>query len=469
MSRRSAYDERRSTHRSSSRRRSGASSSGRQRGNSVAYSTASSATTAAALPSPPQKIYAKTQVPSSSVRHGSVASSTGSGTYGPTRRWSNSPQRQTLGEQGTVENTQYVRVPEGCALSIEKGDIRRVLSAVYRVEGGVEQGVEKDVTDIIARRVEQQQGGLNIEVNKDTMRIRNDPYPGLGKVLVVTYVPTRGGVAVELARGVPSAGGGARDPQTQFLRVVEQSRLVLPRGTMTELLSAHYRVEGGGRVGLEKDVTDIVKSHVRGGGLDLPVTHATMQIRVDPCPEKEKVLVLAYRGRPEPVEQILQVKEGAWLEVPEDTIGKVLEADLRLPYHEESNHGYSVEMRQQVAGMVKGGGITGRYVTKESLGMAKKREEQKKNKKKHNNKSTQKQGSTTTPSRECARCCTSATCPCAAETLRTTAAAAPPTASTPCSATRRWCSHPASKATAGSPAPLPARRAPATSTPRVGC
>eukprot|EP01061_Rhynchopus_euleeides_P041707 TRINITY_DN72941_c0_g1_i1.p1 TRINITY_DN72941_c0_g1~~TRINITY_DN72941_c0_g1_i1.p1 ORF type:complete len:524 (+),score=166.35 TRINITY_DN72941_c0_g1_i1:294-1865(+) len=263
-----------------------------------------------------------------------------------------------------VEKTEYLRVPEGTAVKIGRGEIKKVLSALYRVEGGLDAGVEKDVTDMVRRRVEKANGGLVMSVNNETMGIRQDPYKGRKKVLIITYVPMKGGVAVQLAQPV-----GERDRSAQFVRVPEHSHITIPKGTIVELLTADFRVEGSGKIGMQKDVFGIVKSHIKQGGLDLVVSPQTMQLRNDPFPEKEKVLVISYTPLPEPAERVVEIREGGWLEVPEGTIARLIEADFRLPFHEEVGHGYAVDVEKPIRSMVENGGISGRYVTQGMLGI----------------------------------------------------------------------------------------------------
>ena len=277
---------------------------------------------------------------------------------------SNKSQRTQPNLPTTIEKTQFFRIPQGTSIKVEKGEILRVLNAVYRVEGGLGDGVERDVTDLIANLVEKADGGLIVTADNKGMGITKDPYPDRKKVLVITYVPRKGGVAVQLASPV-----GERDKNAQFVRIPEHSRITIPAGTIQQLLTADYRVEGSGKIGLQKDVFGIVKRGIRAGGLDMWVNYETMELRNDPYPEKEKVLVISYTPLPEPTEQLLEIREGGWLEIPEGTIARLMEADLRLPFHEEAGHGYSVDLYNRVLAMIEDGGISGRYITKKLLGM----------------------------------------------------------------------------------------------------
>eukprot|EP01064_Diplonema_japonicum_P030287 TRINITY_DN5117_c4_g1_i1.p1 TRINITY_DN5117_c4_g1~~TRINITY_DN5117_c4_g1_i1.p1 ORF type:complete len:528 (+),score=123.16 TRINITY_DN5117_c4_g1_i1:72-1586(+) len=278
------------------------------------------------------------------------------------KRRRSSRSRSRSRSKNKVANTQYLRIPDGSSTTIEDGTIREVMKAVYRVESTAGKGIEKDVTSLVRSKVSR--GGLKISVNSDEMGIKHDPYKHEPKVLVITYTPVKGGVSTQLAKPV-----GDRSSGTQFMRVPEHSSVNLPPGTILNLVSAEYRLEGDGKIGLQKDVTSIVGSRMRYGGLSMTVDNATMGVSSDPHPQREKILVINYIPRPEPELVTLDIREGDWLEIPLQTIAQLRTADFQLPYHEEAGHGYAVDVLSAMRSMLVNGGVKGFRVTKTALGI----------------------------------------------------------------------------------------------------
>ncbi|KAJ9466037.1 hypothetical protein DIPPA_14946 [Diplonema papillatum] len=268
-----------------------------------------------------------------------------------------SPQSYGSGSGSYEPTVRSLTVADGAAIHLPEGTIKRVVRAVYKVEG---HDVQKDVTDRIAPLVTHQ-GALQLQVNSEFMGIhRPDPYAGESKSLMLTYVPILGSSKTVV-------GSGEQEQQT--LRVPEHGRITLPPGSIVRLQSAEYRVENAGDRGLQKDVLPVIEKHVRNGGLDLLVNNATMGVLTDPSPESEKVLVVRYTPRVEPEAVLLELRQDEWFELPEGSIARLLEADWRLPFHEKDGHGWAVDVYDKVVDMIYRGGIKGRRVSSAELGI----------------------------------------------------------------------------------------------------
>ena len=263
-----------------------------------------------------------------------------------------------------VEPMQYVRMPEGGTLMLKEGSIKKLISAVYRVESTHSSGMEMDVTHIVEPLVKN--GSLQVEVSNQILTGRREKTRrDTGRVLIVSYVPVSGGINTALAKPV-----GARDPDTQFMRVPEHTRLYLPKSTIIELISADYRVEGHGKIGLQKDVTDIIYQNLDRGGLDMVVNNYSMRINNDPHPEQEKILMISYKPRLEPAEVLIEVRDGCWLEIPEGNISRLVDATYEIPYHDPVGHGWGVDVKKQIENFIKNQGIyPGLYINTRVLGI----------------------------------------------------------------------------------------------------
>eukprot|EP00755_Sulcionema_specki_P003699 Sspe_Gene.28278::Locus_12706_Transcript_1_2_Confidence_0.800_Length_1742::g.28278::m.28278 len=267
------------------------------------------------------------------------------------------------------KRTQFARVPEGGKLVLPEGSIGHLISAIYRVEDSSFEGLEKDVTGVVAKHVKH--GGLDFTVSNRKLGIERDPFPSHPKVLIVTYEPDDPKKRKEKEGGGDagwySAAQQRHDPFSNFLRVPEGSSLHLPSGSIVRLINAEYRVEGMTKVGLTKDVTDIVSRGMYDGGLNIEVNNRTMGVMQDPHPGKEKVLVINYIPHGEPDVVTTSITEREYLDLPPGTIQKLISAEYRLPYDEDTGHGWTVNVKPVVGSYMTPDGALSMPVTHRAL------------------------------------------------------------------------------------------------------
>eukprot|EP01063_Lacrimia_lanifica_P028275 TRINITY_DN409_c1_g1_i1.p1 TRINITY_DN409_c1_g1~~TRINITY_DN409_c1_g1_i1.p1 ORF type:complete len:542 (+),score=130.39 TRINITY_DN409_c1_g1_i1:112-1737(+) len=180
---------------------------------------------------------------------------------------------------------------------------------------------------------------------------------------VVTAAPLASRSEAMLPRGpVP-------DPDVETLKVPQHSRLLLANGTVAELRRAVFSYERlGSRDAVEHDVFDAVLSRLVDGGLDIIADPDALNVPADRAAGRNCHLSVTYTPHP-PCAVVLEVAEGGTLALPPGRVGRLLEADLRVPFHDGAGHGFGVDVLPVVAARLTRRGIEPFRVTQRALGV----------------------------------------------------------------------------------------------------